>query len=196
MIEIDPSSILHYIKNTNLGLSLEFEHFSEYEKFINVSYLGKIKKDQRYWTYVLYNSASDIGSPPVTIASIYFIDRVIEHRGVIEIPLRSFINQKCTMLSDSLKEEYNNQLKIVKLAERYYKEKLSSVEVSINFKCVIEKDKLISIQKPSNLTTTAYLNTQRINIEEKLRDDLKTYGLNNFKLDCHKSMTLLNMILE
>lgn len=195
MNEIDPSSILKHIENGSLGMALEFEHISEYDKFLKLSYSGRIQKERRFWTYALYNYATDIGSPPFTIASIYFVERP-ENKGFIEIPLRSFLNKKCSILSKKLKEEYVKQLKIIDLAERYYKDKLSSVTISIDFKCMIENDQLTSIQSPSNLKATAYLSSQIINIEKTLRNDLKMYDLDNFELDCDKSMTLLNMLLE
>lgn len=195
MNEIDPSSILNHLENGSLGIALEFEHISEYDKFLKLSYSGRNQKERRFWIYALYNNATDIGSPPFTIASIYFIERA-ENKGFIEIPLRSFLNKKCSILSKNLKEEYVKQLKIIDLAERYYKDKLSSVTININFKCTIVNDQLISIQSPSNLKATAYLSSQIINIEKTLRNDLKAYNLDKFELNCQKSMQLIDMISE
>lgn len=200
MIELDCTSIDKFMKNGALGVDLAFEKISEYDSYISKKNHfmkgNKVKpKERDYWNYILYANPDDINPSPTTIGIICFIERFKEYSGVLEIPLRSFLNNKCEIISQSLQEQHKIQTDMIQLAKKYYKEQLSAIEMSIEFKCNIHETEIISVF-PYDIVATAYLNNQRVYLEKRLRNDLKAYNLENFELNCQKSMHLIDMISE
>lgn len=204
MIEIRANSLAYFIENGSLGVKLKFDKISEYSSFLNASYAAagikgaEIEKDQKCWSYILYSSG-DV-SPSLLTGMIYLIEDETSKYGILRIPEELFSDDTCKLVNISLKNKYVEQLKIIDLAKKYYKDDIFSIEINIEFQCVAEHDVLIHAES-FNLTTTAMLmsnknNKEKIYIEKQLRNDLKKYSLEDFDLNCTKSMTLIDMILE
>lgn len=204
MIEIKANSVAYFIKNGYLGIDLTFDEIAEYSSFLNAGYAAfniktkESEKDNTYWSYVLYSSDNEKFSPSSADGMVYLIEKENKKYGVIELPIESFLNNTCKVTNLFLKKKYTDQLKIIELAKKYYKEKLSSIEINIEFHCVTDHDMLVHAEA-FNLTTTAFImksKNQKVHIEKQLREDLKKYDFEDFSLDCPKSITLINMIAE
>jgi hypothetical protein len=204
MIEIKANSVAYFIENGSLGIDLHFDKIAEYTSFLNASYAAagiqsdKIEKDQKCWSYILY-SAGEV-SPSLLTGRVYLLEEETCKYGILRIPEELFLNDSCKLVNLSLKNQYLEQLKIIDLAKKYYGEDIFSIEINIEFQCVADHDILIHAEA-FNLTTTAMLmrnpnNKEEIYIEKQLRNDLKKYSLEDFDLNCTKSMTLIDMILE
>lgn len=196
MIEINVNSVDYFLKNGYMGFTFNYKDIEQYDahvsKVCNSPYPNENRiMDRNCWSYILY-----CFEPITETAILYLLEFDDRKYGVINIPINFFTTQNCVFTSRLLNEKYIHQMKVIELAQKYYKEKMTSVEISIEFSFVADHDVIVGIES-LNLSAEAYIgNNNKTNIEKVFRTDMENYLVEDFDINCPNNRKLIEMLTE
>jgi hypothetical protein len=195
MIEINVNSVNYFLKNGYMGFKLNYKDIEPYDahvsKVCNSPYPNENRIiDRNCWSYIVH------GFEPITeMTMVYLLEFNNLKYGTINIPLNFFADRNCVFTVKLLNEKYIHQMKIIEFAQKYYKEKMTSVEFSVEFSFVADHDVIIGIES-LNLAAEAYIDNNKINIEKAFRRDMENYLVEDFDINCPNNKKLIEMITE